>query len=63
MGAAVRGVHELLLLAGIAHPAIHLAVMITAGAIAYVAAALVICRATALDLLDLLKKLRRRSKP
>ncbi len=29
--------------------------MITAGAIAYVAAALIICRATALDLLDLLK--------
>jgi len=60
MAAAVRGIHEVLHLAGITHPAIHLAVMITAGAIAYVAAALIICRATALDLLDLLKKLRRR---
>ena len=61
MAAAVWAVHRGLLAAGIVHPAIHLLVMIAAGAAAYVAAALILCRTSALDLLDLTKKAIRRS--
>lgn len=60
MTAAALGVHRALLAVDLDHPAIHLAAMVAAGAAAYVVAALSVCRATALDLLDLLKKLRRR---
>ena len=60
MAAAVLGVREGLLAADLDHPAIQLAAMIAAGAVAYVAAAFVFCRATARDLLDLLRKMRSR---
>jgi hypothetical protein len=42
--------------AGVEHPAIYLVVEIVVGAVAYVGAALVICRDTSRDLLGLLKK-------
>lgn len=60
MAGTALGASKLLALAGIVHPAIHLAVMIAAGAAAYVAAAFAFCRATAHDLLDLLRKARAR---
>jgi lipopolysaccharide exporter len=60
MTAAVMGVHEALRGAGVTHPGLYLAVMIATGAIAYVAAALVICRGTARDLLNLVRKVRNR---
>ncbi|HEU4726694.1 MAG TPA: oligosaccharide flippase family protein, partial [Kofleriaceae bacterium] len=61
MTAAVWGIRDLLFAAGLDHPAILLAAMIVTGVAVYVAAALVLCRATALDLLDLVgKALRRR---
>jgi PST family polysaccharide transporter len=56
MGAAAWGVHELLIRLGWDHPALLLVSMIVVGAATYVVAALVICRETARDLLDLLKK-------
>jgi lipopolysaccharide exporter len=56
MGAAVWGSHELLTLVGITHPAVHLPVMIVAGGIAYVGAALVVAREASRDLLQLVKK-------
>ena len=55
MGAAVYGTWLVLHGAGITHPAIVLTAEIVVGAVAYVAAALVFCRATAKDLLGLLK--------
>ncbi|HEY0194781.1 MAG TPA: oligosaccharide flippase family protein, partial [Kofleriaceae bacterium] len=61
MAAAAWGVHRGLLAAGLVHPAIHLVAMIVAGAVAYVAAALTLCRTSALDLLDLTKKAMRRA--
>jgi PST family polysaccharide transporter len=62
MGAAVRGVYQGMIAVGITHPGIQLAVMIAVGAVAYAVAALSICRATSRDLLDLLRKLRRRAR-
>ncbi len=56
MGAVTYGVHTLLVTIGWGKPAVLLVAMIVTGALAYVASALVICRATAKDLLDLLKK-------
>jgi lipopolysaccharide exporter len=56
MGGAVIGVNAALRFAGIEHPAIYLIAEIVAGAIAYVAAALAICRETSRDLLGLLRK-------
>jgi PST family polysaccharide transporter len=47
-----QGLHS----AGVHHPAIYLFVEIVVGAIAYVGAALVLCRETSRDLLGLLKK-------
>jgi PST family polysaccharide transporter len=60
MAVAALGASEGLALAGIAHPALHLVAMIAAGGVAYVAAAFVICPATARDLLDLVRKARAR---
>ena len=54
MAAAVLGVRELL--AGHVHTGVLFAAMIATGAVAYVVAALVICRATARDLLALVKQ-------
>src|SRR5262249_36493069 len=56
MAAAVWAVHAGLLAMGWDHPGLLLGVMSAAGAIAYVAAALVLCRESARDLLSLLKK-------
>lgn len=63
MGAVTFGVHELLVDIGWTHPAVRLVAMIVTGAIAYVASALVICRETAKDLLDLLRKALKRPTP
>jgi PST family polysaccharide transporter len=49
-------IYEGLTRAGVTHPAVLLVVLILAGAIAYIGAALVLCRDTARDLLGLLKK-------
>lgn len=56
MASAVWLVQRGLQGAGVEHPAIYVVVEITVGAIAYVGAALVICRDTSRDLLGLLKK-------
>jgi len=56
MAAAVWGVHYLLGVAHLDHPAIQLTVMVVVGAISYIAAALVLCRETARDLLGLARK-------
>ncbi|MBA3462115.1 MAG: oligosaccharide flippase family protein [Deltaproteobacteria bacterium] len=63
MAAVTFGVHRALLAIGWDHPAVLLASMIVAGAIAYVAAALIICRETSKDLLQLLKKALKRVPP
>ena len=47
-----QGLHSV----GVHHPAIYLFVEIIVGALAYVGAALVLCRETSRDLLGLLKK-------
>ncbi len=60
MATAVLGVREGLVVLGWDHAAVLLVTMTVVGAAAYVAAALVICRETARDLLDLLRKARRR---
>jgi lipopolysaccharide exporter len=60
MASAVWLVREGLIGAGVEHPAIYLLVEIAVGALAYVAAALVICRETSRDLLSLLRKALRR---
>jgi PST family polysaccharide transporter len=59
MAAAVWAVHAMA--AAVAPPAVLLIAMIAVGAVAYVGAALVICRATARDLLSLVKRAVRRS--
>jgi PST family polysaccharide transporter len=60
MAAAVWGAHQLLVLTHLDHAAIQLVVMIVVGALTYVAAALVICRDTARDLVGLARKALRR---
>ena len=56
MAAAVYGTYLILTNLGVTHPAIQLVAMIVAGAVAYVPAALVLCRETTKDLLQLLKR-------
>jgi hypothetical protein len=56
MAAAVWGTHHGLHVLDVGHPVIYLLSEIVIGAIAYVIAALVICRATSKDLLGLLKQ-------
>jgi PST family polysaccharide transporter len=56
MAACALGARELLARVGLEHPGAQLAVMVVAGAAAYVGAALMICRKTARDLLDLARK-------
>lgn len=60
MAAVVWAAHAALVAAGLTHPAILLVAMIAVGAATYVAAALVICRDTARDLLSLVKQAIRR---
>jgi PST family polysaccharide transporter len=60
MAAAVWAVHGALIAADLGHPALLFAAMSVTGALVYVGAALVLCRATARDLLDLMKKALRR---
>jgi hypothetical protein len=60
MAAVVWGVHEVLVRVGLGHPAVLLVAMIVTGAVSYAGAALVLCRATARDLLALLRKALRR---
>ncbi len=60
MAVAALGVREALVLAHLATPAVLLIAMIVTGAVTYVAAALILCRDTARDLLDLMKKALRR---
>jgi PST family polysaccharide transporter len=60
MSAAVWAVHDLLARIGIDYAAVQLIAMIVVGAAVYVAAALVLCRDTAQDLLSLLKQAMRR---
>ncbi|HEY4241967.1 MAG TPA: oligosaccharide flippase family protein [Kofleriaceae bacterium] len=61
MGFAVYGVHRTLLSMNAHHPAQFLASEIIAGAIAYTASALVLCRSTAKDLLGLTKRALKRA--
>jgi hypothetical protein len=61
MAAVVWAVHGAMAAAGFEHPALRLIAMIVAGAAAYLVAALVLCRATARDLLSLVKQAMRRS--
>ncbi|HEX7836675.1 MAG TPA: hypothetical protein VF469_04380, partial [Kofleriaceae bacterium] len=61
MAAVVGAVRAALVAAGVHHPAVLLVAMIAVGAAAYAAAALVLCRATARDLLGLVKQAMRRS--
>jgi PST family polysaccharide transporter len=61
MAAVVWVVRAALVAAGVHHPAVLLVAMIAVGAAVYVAAALVLCRATARDLLGLVKQAVRRS--
>ena len=63
MGAAVWGTRDALVLAGLDHPAVRFGAMVAAGAVAYVAAAFVLCRAIALDLLALVKQALHRPDP
>lgn len=56
MAAAALGARALMQAAGVVHDAAQLAVMIGVGAVAYVGAALVICRESARDLIDLGRK-------
>jgi len=60
MAAAVWAAHAGLLAVGLDHPAVQLIAMIAVGAGAYVAAAFAMCRATARDLIALLKQALRR---
>jgi PST family polysaccharide transporter len=60
MIAAVWGVRDALKQADLDHPALLLAAMVVTGAVVYVIAALALCRATAHDLLDLMKQALRR---
>ena len=61
MAGAVWLTHHLLVGAGVTHPAILLPAMIVAGAVSYTAAALIICRETAKDLLQLVKRALRKT--
>ncbi|MBS1118136.1 MAG: polysaccharide biosynthesis protein [Deltaproteobacteria bacterium] len=61
MGLVVWGVHAGLVLVDLDHPAVLLSAMIVTGAIAYVAAAFVVCRDTVRDVLGMLKKAVKRS--
>ena len=63
MAAVALGARAALVGAGLSEPGLLLVVMIVTGAITYVGAALVICRATALDLLDLMRRAIRRPAP
>ena len=56
MATVTLGVHQLLARLGWDHPAVLLVAMVLSGAVTYVASALVICRETSSDLLDLLKQ-------
>ena len=56
MAAAVLGVREGLVVMDWTHPGVMLAAMMLTGAASYVIAALIICRETSRDLLDLVKK-------
>jgi len=60
MAAAIWALHHTLVAAGVTHPLVYLFSEIVVGAIAYVAAALVLCRETARDMLGLLKQALRR---
>jgi lipopolysaccharide exporter len=60
MASAVWLVHRGLVSFGVGHPAVYVVVEIAVGGVAYVGAALVICRETARDLLGLLKKAMKR---
>ena len=60
MVAAIWLVRRGLIAGGFSHPLVYLIAEIIAGALAYVIAALVVCRATSRDLLDLLRKALRR---
>jgi PST family polysaccharide transporter len=61
MAAAVWTVRSMLVAVGLDHPAVLVTSMIGVGAAAYVAAALTLCRATARDLLGLVRQAMRRS--
>lgn len=61
MAVAVYGTHQLLGQFGVTHPGVLLVIEIVVGAIAYVPAALILCRETTKDLLGLLKKALRRN--
>lgn len=62
MAAIALGVQEALERSGVTQPGVVLVAMVIAGAVAYVGAALVICRDTTRDLLDVVgKAIRRRS--
>lgn len=63
MIAAVWGSRDALIRADLDHPALLFFTMVITGAVVYVIAALALCRATAFDLLDLLKKALRRPTP
>lgn len=60
MASAVWLTHAGLAALGVAHPSLYVIIEVVVGAIAYVAAALVICRDTSRDLLQLLAKALRR---
>ena len=60
MIAAVWAVRDALIDIDLDHPAVLLAAMMVTGAVVYVLAALALCRATAYDLLDLVKRALRR---
>lgn len=61
MAAAIWGVRTLLELGGLGHPALLLVAMIGTGIAAYIPAALLLCRDTARDLIDVVKQALRRS--
>jgi lipopolysaccharide exporter len=61
MAAVALGARAALIGAGLGEPGLLLVAMIVTGGVAYVAAALVLCRATALDLLGLLRRALRRA--
>jgi len=63
MAAVALGVRAAIIAAGISEPAVLLVAMIVTGAVAYVAAALVLCRATTRDLLDLMRRALSRRTP
>jgi hypothetical protein len=60
MASAVWLTHQALAAVGLSHPSIYVLVEVAVGAIAYVTAALVICRETSRDLLQLLVRALRR---